>query len=317
MDSIPLRFFNLDCATEYRPVIIRCPLLDINTKSNEQYWRCFSDRHQLKGSVMNRSVTGVSLALVAVLSLGACSQQPADNGPDYADDEAMELIADGLENRSDVIDQQIENGESTGTNKAYEEAVNAELEIIEPLRNRQFESSQLQEDVLSYINVLNESLDVIGNYPTSDMNFLTKWTEVYDERTSMLKEFVDNYDLELDSEYQSVLDELVANGAAAIQRSAIDEKVTALEDSIVFEKTDQGYGYFEYTATAENTTDINFGNVSLVLSLYDEEGVKAGETYVSTNSWAAGEKVRFETTSDINAAQVKVTIDYYEADSAE
>lgn len=177
---------------------------------------------------MNRSATGVSLALVAVLSLGACSQQPSDNGPDYADDEAMELIADGLENRSDVIDQQIENGESTGTNKAYEEAVNAELEIIEPLRNRQFESSQLQEDVLSYINVLNESLDVIGNYPTSDMNFLTKWTEVYDERTSMLKEFVDNYDLKLDSEHQSVLDELVANGAAAIQRSAIDEKRSQL-----------------------------------------------------------------------------------------
>ena len=76
---------------------------------------------------MNRSVTGVSLALVAVLSLGACSQQPADNGPDYADDEAMELIADGLENRSDVIDQQIENGESTGTNKAYEEVLVREL----------------------------------------------------------------------------------------------------------------------------------------------------------------------------------------------
>lgn len=266
---------------------------------------------------MGRNLTVVAIALFATLSLGGCGQQKADEGPDYADDEAMAIVADGLEARSDLIDQQIEEGEDTTTNASYEKAVQAELEVVEPLRDRQFEDSEMQEDVLSYINLLNDSMDVLENYPTSDINFYTKWTEVYDDRTSMLSKFVEEYGLTVDAQYQDVLDELVTNGAAATKRSEMDEKMEALASSIVFEKADQGYGYFEYTATVENTTGMNLKDVSLVLSLYDAEGVKAGETYASANSWAPGEKVRFETSSDIDAATVKVAIDYYDTASEE
>jgi hypothetical protein len=268
-----------------------------------------------KGETMGRNLAVVALALVAALSIGGCQQQKADEGPDYADDEAMAVVADGLEARSDTIDKQVEEGVDTTTNAAYEEAVQTELEVVEPLRDRQFKNSEMQEDVLSYINLLNDSLDVLENYPTSDVNFYTKWTEVYDDRTSMLNKFVEEYGLTVEAKYQDVLDELVTNGAAATKRSEMDEKMEALASSIVFEKTDQGYGYFEYTATVENTTGMNLKDVSLVLSLYDAEGVKAGETYASTNSWDAGEKVRFEAGSDIDAVTVKVAIDYYDTES--
>lgn len=261
---------------------------------------------------MKRSLVAV-LAFAVALSIGGCQQK--EEGPDYADDEAMAVVADGLEARSDLIDKQIEDGEDTSTNAAYKEAVQAELDVVEPLRDRQFEDPELQEDILSYINFLNDSMEVLDNYPTSDADFYTKWTEVYNDRTSLLKKFVDDYDLTVDSEYQGVLEDLVANGAAAAKQSEIDEKIEALAGSIVFEKTDQGYGYFDYTATVENTTGMNLKNVSLVLSLYDAEGVKAGETYASTNSWAAGEKVRFEAGSDIDASTVKVAVDYYSTES--
>lgn len=266
---------------------------------------------------MGKNLAALALALVVALFLGGCEQQRADEGPDYADDEAMAIIADGLEARNDLIDKQVEEGKDTTTNTSYEEVVQAELEVVEPLRDRQFENSEMQEDVLAYINLLNDSMDVLDNYPTSDINFYTKWTEVYDDRTSMLSKFVEEYGLTVDAEYQDVLDELVANGAAATRRSEMDEKMEALASSIVFEKADQGYGYFEYTATVENTTGMNLKDVSLVLSLYDAEGVKAGETYASTNSWASGEKVRFETSSDIDATTVKVAVDYYDTESDE
>ncbi len=58
--------------------------------------------------------------------------------------------------------------------------------------------------------------------------------------------------------------------------------------------------------------DISFGNVSLVLALYDADGVKAEETYASTSSWAAGEKVRFEAIGSVDAAQVKASVSNYE-----
>lgn len=49
-----------------------------------------------------------------------------------------------------------------------------------------------------------------------------------------------------------------------------------------------------------------------MLALYDADGVKAEGTYASTSSWAAGEKVRFEATSSVDAAQVKATVSNYE-----
>lgn len=252
--------------------------------------------------------------LSAVLALGvsACSNAE-EQGPDYADDEAMEIVANGLEERSDIVDRQMTEG-TTGEATSYEEAVQAELDCVNPLKDRQFEDSELQEKVIAYINVLNDSLDVLDSYPTSDAQFLIKWTEVYDERTAIINNFVENYGLELDEQYQSVLDELAANGAAATKRSEVESALNGLVESMVFEQIDEGYGNFTYTATAQNTTDINFGNVSLVLSLYDDAGVKAKETYVSTNSWPAGETVRFEAWSDMAAAQVKITVNYYEVD---
>ncbi len=61
----------------------------------------------------------------------------------------------------------------------------------------------------------------------------------------------------------------------------------------------------------ENTTEYDFKDVGLVVSLYDADGVKAEETYTSTTSWASGEKVKFEAMSSVDAANIKVSVNYY------
>ena len=255
----------------------------------------------------------IAAVLVLTLALGGCGQPAQDSGPGYADDEAMQIIADGLEARSDVVDEQHASGES-GTTAAYKDLVQTELDIVSPLRDRQFEDSELQEQVVAYINTLEDSMDVIDSYPTSDGEFYLKWTEVYDERTALLSTFVDEYDLTLDEKYQDVLEDLASNGAAALQQSEMEAEVNALLDNMTFEKESTGYGYFDYKATVENTTEYNLTDVSLVLALYDEEGVRMTETYAFVNSWAAGEKIRFEATSDFDAAEVKPEFQYYSVD---
>lgn len=103
------------------------------------------------------------------------------------------------------------------------------------------------------------------------------------------------------------------------QQQMVD-KVQALFEGASFEKADKGYGMYEYTATIANTTDQNLGNVSVILGLYDESGTRVDETYVSANSWAAGESAVFDATTTTDAAQVKAEIqtfqigdDYYSA----
>ena len=211
----------------------------------------------------------------------------------------MSIIAKAYQKRSDVLDQ-YEQKKDTDSVKHVKDAVQAEIDNDEPLKERQFKDSKLQEKVITYINL------------SSD--YSTEWTKVYDKRSALLKDFVDNYKLTVDSKYQDPLNDIVANGSSVKKKTETEDALNNLIASATFEKTDDGYGYYAYSAVIENISGIDFGTVNLILALYDADGVKAAEVYASTNAWPAGEKVKFETGSDADAAQVKASVDHYEVD---
>ena len=98
------------------------------------------------------------------------------------------------------------------------------------------------------------------------------------------------------------------------------DKVQAIFDGATFDKTSEGYGMYDYTATIANTTDQDLSNVSVTLGLYDDSGTRVDETYVSASSWAAGESAVFDSVSTTDAAKVKAEVqafsigdDYYSA----
>ena len=76
----------------------------------------------------------------------------------------------------------------------------------------------MQESVIAYVDTLNNSLEVIKDNSVSSSTFNTDWSKVYDQRTQLLKTFVDDYDFKVSSKYQGVLDEITANGAAAMKK---------------------------------------------------------------------------------------------------
>ena len=254
----------------------------------------------------------VSFIMGALLALGltACST-PEEEGPDYADDVAMEVVANGFEKRSDVIEKNGIPTTNAEEKEFYLDAVNAELSVTGELKDRQFEDSKLQEKVVAYVNTLNDSLEVLDSYAVSDPEFMPQWLKVYDDRTSLLKDFVDNYGLEVGEKYQASLNELVANGKAAMERSQAKDAIDGLVSAVEWEQVDEGYGSFTYVAVIENTSEYAFEDVSITLALYDAEGVKAEESHAHTQSWEPGEKVRFEAYSEVDASEIKATVEFY------
>ena len=163
------------------------------------------------------------------------------------------------------------------------------------------------------MNSLDDQLSVVKKYSNTSAEYTNAWNEVYDKRSTILKTFVDKYGLKVDSKYQDTLDDLVRNGNSVQEKNETDQVINNLVSSAQFDRTEAEYGgYYTYSAVIENTSKINFGNVSLLLALYDADGVKVEETFANTSSWAAGEKVRFEAGTDVNAAQVKVSVSNYE-----
>ena len=263
---------------------------------------------------MKKRLTVLITCLVAIIGLTACSSNSKPEEPKYVDDTAMETIAKGFEARADVIADLEQNGEDTNSNKNLKKMIKAELDVDKELTSAKFKDSKMQEDVLSYINSIQGQLDVVKNNSSSNDTFYQEWQDAYDKRTSALKVLVDKYDLKVSDKYKDDFDELIANGTAATKKADQKEGLTNNFNNITFDVTDDGYGNYTYSAVVENTTQYTYKNVSLTLGLYDGDGVRQDEAYADTNSWAPGEKVRFEAYGDINPASIKVEPTYYEAE---
>lgn len=259
---------------------------------------------------MKKSLAMLAAAAAFAMALAGCAGGQAETGSSEMaiDDQAMSIIANGLEQRWDYADAHAED-----TAENLKGAVQAEIDADASLKDAKFEDKELQAEVLDYLNTLDDSMDVLNSYGYGSTEYYDRWYDVYDERTSIVKTLVDDYGLEVDESHQSTLDELTANGNSAQQKAEIEKSLTKIFDKVTFDKEDDGYGYYTYSAIIENTTDYTFNNFSITLALYDSDGVRQGETYCSVNTWKSGEKAKFESESDIDAKKVEVELpDYYD-----
>lgn len=257
----------------------------------------------------------MGLLVLLICSLGfisACSQNDANAAKSkYVDDKAMNVIAAGFERRSDVIESNA-NDDDPHSTENIQEAIEAEIKNDKELKNARFKDSKMQQDVITYLNLLDDQLKVTEDYSQSSSDYYEEWNKVYDKRSAQLKKLVDNYGLEVGEKYKDDFNDLIKNGKSVAEKTRYEDAINSLIQGANFEKTDDDYGLYTYTAVVENTSGISFSNVSLTLALYDADDIKAEETYADTSSWAPGEKVKFEAMSDVDAARVVASVSSYD-----
>lgn len=257
----------------------------------------------------------MGLLVLLICSLGfisACSQNATNlDKPKYVDDKAMNIIAAGFERRSDVIESN-SNDDDPHSTENIQEAIEAEIKNDKELKNARFKDSKMQQDVITYLNLLDDQLKVTEDYSQSSADYYEEWNKVYDKRSAQLKKLVDNYGLEVGEKYKDDFNDLIKNGKSVAEKTRYEDAINSLIQGANFEKSDDGYGLYTYTAVVENTSGISFSNVSLTLALYDADDIKAEETYADTSSWAPGEKVKFEAMSDVDAARVVASVSSYD-----
>lgn len=248
----------------------------------------------------------LAACMLFTAACSAGSQAPAE--PDYADDEAMTIIADGWNKRQIIVEDL--NIADPDYKEKLKKGIRAEIDSDTPLKDRQFEDSQLQEDVLAYINSLNDQIEVVDTYSITDPDYVTEVTKASDARAKLLKKFVEDYDMKVDPKFQKYMDDLVSQGTSVSKDEAEKEAINSLVANIQWE-TEENYGNYTYIAVVENTTDYNFENVCLLVNFYDADDVKT-ESSAFASSWKKGEKVKFEAYGgEVAASRIDTTVQYY------
>lgn len=251
-----------------------------------------------------------AILLIAVLSFGmlsACST--SSDEPSYSDKAFINSLAKGLENRWAIIDKHGE--DHTETVQDFKDYIQAELDQVEQYQSAAFEDTTLQEKALAYINVLKDSMENV-DYAFSDTDY-QKWSDIYDKRTIMIKDFVDNYGLTVSSKYQDELDGIVANGKTAgvqsDQKAAIEKLISGLD----FELVEDDYGWKKYEAVLENTTGYDIEKLDLDVSLLDKDGVIIETQYAYAENVSKGQKARLKFETDQDFEKYEIILSYFEA----
>ena len=88
---------------------------------------------------MKKLIALIASCCFAFVLAGCAQQSQSDSGPDYADDEVMGALADGLEKRFDTADKHEQEADGQ-TKDDFSESTQVEIEAIAPFRDRQFVS---------------------------------------------------------------------------------------------------------------------------------------------------------------------------------
>ena len=248
------------------------------------------------------------LLLIAVFSFGilaGCSSSSSGE-PNYSDKDFIKSVGKGLEARWKLQEKQTED-----TVENLKAAIQAELDAVAEYKDASFEDSVLQEKALKYINVLNDSLENVEYYFASEG--YEKWQESYDQRTMLIKDFADNYELTVSDKYQKTLDELLANGKAASAKTAQKEAMDKLVSNLEFELKEDSYGWKTYEAVLDNTSEYDITSLSLDVSLLDKDGVIVETAYASADNVAKGQKAKLEFSTDKEFERMETIVNYFEA----
>lgn len=239
----------------------------------------------------------------------------------YADQEFMTSLVNGLESRwklNEEYEDKYQNADSEPTLgsdehvELYTSCVNAELDEIADYKDAKFEDNKLKEKAISYINCLNDQLEAL-EYATVDFEkYYELWQNAYNERSKLIADFVNDYELAVSEQYQSTLKELITNSNLVKENEEAQQKIDNLLASAEFEVSQLDDDWKTCSAVIENNTGMDIKTLELAINLLDEDGVIVETTYDSIGNIQNGQKARIEFTTDVDFVSTEVTSSYWE-----
>ena len=240
----------------------------------------------------------------------------------YADEDFVKDMAKGLEARW-TLNEQDESKEGYDAidlqSSEYKDMmisyINAELDCIGKYKDEKFEDSKLQEEAISYINLLNEHIEICDYIPVDYYGkYLEEFQPIYDGRSKIIQDMADNYGLTVSDKFQSNLDEFKTNSKLVQEKDAQEQAIDSMLSNITFEEVPDEYAgdWKTYQGVVENTTGSDFSTFAVNINLLNADGVIVETAYDQVSNFTNGAKAQFEFSTDKEFTSTEVTVQYYE-----
>lgn len=207
----------------------------------------------------------------------------------------MRALSRGLMGRWEKNEEDTSNGLLGEDPTAYKEYCEIELNEIKSFYDMEFENPELGQDSKIYIDMVNNALDSLKYYTVDYGSYYELWSEAYAERTMLIKKFVENYGLVVDSKYQKTLDDLLIDAMGAEAQVSLKNTIRDMTKEFQLTSSTDEWGYISYRLQMTNTTEYTFDYFYVEISVLNSEGkiVNSGSAS-QVSSWQPGQEAEVD-----------------------
>lgn len=206
------------------------------------------------------------------------------------------------------------NTNTTYTEKQYTEdtikVLEEEISTLE--KNKEgIKDKDLNEIANDYIEGVKKQIEA---QKTDDFELQSKYLEESDKlRKPALIAMVDDYKIKIDDTHQQTYKDFKEQASIINKENASQEFADKLAREMSFEKTTGEFGDVEFITVVENTSDINFSNISYKVQYKDKDGVVVQDDYIFLDNFEVGAKQKIKLTPYEDGVQnIVVITDYFE-----
>jgi ribosomal protein L37E len=211
----------------------------------------------------------------------------------------LKALSTGLEERW-ALTNEAESANRTENSSDWQKYINAEYSNIKDFANQEFNDKSLGEKAKKYISIIEKSDELIKIHAGDLDSYWVQYKPYYDERCILLMDISQNYTLTISEKNQHHITEFASSGAQVIA-------VRSIMETTEFEMVEDNYGWKDYEAIVENTSETEFSFFCFNINLVANDGTVLETTIASTDNWKPGSKnkFKFSTNTDFD----KIVID--------
>lgn len=244
---------------------------------------------------MMKKIWVILLSLLLLFSVAGCSSTNSEENTTLTDADFIANLGKGLEARWDLSGQDTSQMSISEEQAHLTKCIDAETQRLETIDRYIFEDTELEALAQQYFNALDLQREGVQYQGTEKYTEYGQTFELgYYYRIVLINQFYQNYGLTVGKNYQTTLEDMLAEKGIAEENVAIQEYINDLSSKLDYvkdeEKSDQYSTY--YTALIENTTEYTIDSLEICLSFVDAEGVTVEQTSEYINDFTAGQKYK-------------------------
>lgn len=267
---------------------------------------------------MKKKILSLVIILTFTLGIVACSSNGKTQEKLNGDEAFIQTFQTSINKRwknQEDLEKKYEQNVAFSEEEYTEETIKVLEEEINALEEKQnnIEDKDLKSYAKDYIEGVKKQIEA---NKSDDYELQDKYIQESEKlRKPALIALVEDYGVKIGKEHEQTYKDFKEKATIIKKENESQSYADKLATEMEFEKTTDEFGYIEFKATVENTSDFNFKNLSYNVQYKDKEGTVLGNDIIYLENFNKNSKQKIKLSPvEEDVEDISITTDWFETE---